>query len=359
MGGDADTNFINAEDVFDDSGVVKPGCEDIVKNAVFMLPDGTRCTLEDLMQSNAIAPGIFSGGSQDEGSVSIPLQTPLPVPEAFMFKGVEVVTGKTYTAHINGMDHPVSIQGSQLFRIQDDPDHILGLYNSSYYHINTVTPLIINPAPLNTNNTMTSTTDLRMTGPVDRATSPFMEEPKQEQVAIATEDVPTVSSDHATPLVYQITFNTIQEGPLKGVPLCTKGYPLRAGPYGHFLYPLNDIGEVVGPDGKALPIASDGKAKWPTDKEGAPICPKRYKVPLGPDGYPVLPDGRPFEPCGRSPMDSSKGPRLAMGPGNVTLYPINNEGISCDLAGRPFALLSDGRPCWPCNANGSPVDAAG
>eukprot|EP00116_Pleurobrachia_bachei_P000847 sb/3461109/ len=315
MGGDADTNFINAEDVFDDSGVVKPGCEDIVKNAVFMLPDGTRCTLEDLMQSNTIAPGIFSGGSQDEGSVSIPLQTPLPVPEAFMFKGVEVVTGKTYTAHINGMDHPVSIQGSQLFRIQDDPDHILGLYNSSYYHINTVTPLIINPAPPlhNTNNTMT---------------------------------------------IYQITFNTIQEGPLKGVPLCTKGYPLRAGPYGHFLYPLNDIGEVVGPDGKALPIASDGKAKWPTDKEGAPICPKRYKVPLGPDGYPILPDGRPFEPCGRSPMDSTKGPRLAMGPGNVTLYPINNEGISCDLAGRPFALLSDGRPCWPCNANGSPVDAA-
>ena len=76
-----------------------------------MLPDGTRCTLEDLMHSNTIAPGTFSGGSQDEGSVSIPLHTPLPAPEPFMFKGVEVITGKTYTAHINGVTHPVTIQG--------------------------------------------------------------------------------------------------------------------------------------------------------------------------------------------------------------------------------------------------------
>ena len=79
---------------------------------------------------------------------------------------------------------------------------------------------------------------------------------------------------------------------------------------------LTIAGEALAPDGKALPIAEDGRVKWPTDAEGLPICPKKYRVPLGGDGYPICPDQQPYEPCGRLIVHSDQGPRLAIGKEN-------------------------------------------
>ena len=47
------------------------------------------------------------------------------------------------------------------------------------------------------------------------------------------------------------------------------------------------------------------------------------------------------------------------GPNGIVLFPVNSDGKSCDLNGEPFPALSDGRPCWPCNAEGQPIAADG